>query len=215
MSQLSNGDALVPWRDGGRKEGSRRGEEHKKHEGSRTRLPEKKTKIKKEKRKSFEEQLKEYLREREVADTGGGGAARIKKPLTAEPATARVKREADEERSSGGVGVEGESAGKPEGASELASKLSVSKKRKLMGEMVLSRRNGDAAYIKQCFRLYGQLLASRPEQNAGSEEVRERVSALFEFILPRVREVCQSFEDQMDGFSPLLSFHPRVQLSVS
>lgn len=215
-SRSPNGDDLVPWTDGeGKKKGVRR--ETNKMIKKRMHLPPGKKKIKRDKetdvsgsqlgdrsvesgkrkikkegvnkKKSFEEQLQEYLRKQQMAETTAGTKKRQK---TETGDTVAIKREVTEEE---GDGVGEESGRESEVGNGITSNLSVSKKRKLMGEMVLSRRNEDAGFIKQCFRLYGQLLASRPEQNAGSDDVRERVSALFAFILPRVKEVRHLFTE--------------------
>ncbi|PHJ22577.1 pumilio domain-containing protein kiaa0020 [Cystoisospora suis] len=213
-SRSSNGDDLVPWTDGEGKKKGVRSDRRETNKVIRSRMhspPEKKKikreretdadvsgpqrggpsvesgkrKIKKEgvnKKKSFEEQLQEYLRNQQMTESTAGMKKRQK---TETGGTVAGKRDINEEE---GDGVNEQSGRNSQAGDGITSNLSVSKKRKLMGEMVLSRRNEDAGYIKQCFRLYGQLLASRPEQNAGSDEVRERVSALFAFILPRVKE---------------------------
>ncbi|CBZ55331.1 conserved hypothetical protein [Neospora caninum Liverpool] len=131
------------------------------------------------KKKSFEEQLREYLDEQAGRTGKRAGDAQETSPAP------RSEKEVQTASAEKGGGVETET----QDASSAVDSLSVSKKRKLMNEMKLSHRNEDAGYIKQCFRLYGQLLATRPEQqNAGTPQVAERVKDLLEFILPRVKE---------------------------
>nr|CEL77675.1 TPA: hypothetical protein BN1205_099570 [Toxoplasma gondii VEG] len=134
-------------------------------------------------RKSFEEQLREYLDEQ----TGRTGKAAGKEAETSQAGAGERKTGT---AFCGEKGEEGnEQAAESQDASAAVESLSVSKKRKLMSEMKLSHRNEDAGYIKQCFRLYGHLLATRPEQqNSGTPQVAERVKDLFDFILPRVSE---------------------------
>ncbi|PFH34378.1 hypothetical protein BESB_075300 [Besnoitia besnoiti] len=143
----------------------------------------------KKKKKSFEEQLQEFLDEQE-----GRTKKRTRETEQGDASVPEEERPAPSAPDS--KAAEGHEGSAGEGSTQLGS-LSVSKKRKLMNEMKLSHRNEDAGYIKQCFRLYGQLLAARPEQqNADTPEVAQRVKALFDFVLPRVkagdRHLCTS-----------------------
>ncbi|KEP65938.1 UNVERIFIED_CONTAM: hypothetical protein HHA_314480 [Hammondia hammondi] len=134
-------------------------------------------------RKSFEEQLREYLDEQtgRTGKAAGSGAETSHAGAGERKTRTAFCGENGEE--------ENQQAAESQDASAAVESLSVSKKRKLMSEMKLSHRNEDAGYIKQCFRLYGHLLATRPEQqNSGTPQVAERVKDLFDFILPRVRE---------------------------